>query len=455
MAVACGPSGPNEVYLHQLDDFLESASDPDSLKKFDDTFRLADMTKAFQAKHHLHFLFGSGSNQHNQLLLHSEDNAANLVNGEDAHEMNEIILCTEKKDRFDPAVEVFAGGGHSGLLTKSGCLYLWGWSDSGQLGTSCIHESAVPLPVVAELRGIQVQSCALGFNHTLVIEKGTGRLFAFGENSRGQVGVPSNAKVEKPVTPDFLKDENLVDVAGGLFHSAAITKSGELVTFGCGRFGQSVSASSNADSSFGRFKPDDGSRLVRVACGRRHTVTLDDQGRIWTFGDNKYGQLGRTTCEGQRNPTPALIQGAWMKKESKCIAVECGWSHSIATVENPDGSTAVFGWGRNDKGQLGMGSADNAMAPTRLFSSHSVQSIACGSECTVVVDDMDQIWSCGWNEHGNLATGDTSDTFLLKKITGTPITTTPGYSDDTRFSIAAGGAHLLAMRVAKLPKSSA
>ena len=449
MAVATGPSGPNEVYLHQLDEFLESAANPSSLEKFDDTFKLADMAKVFQKKCNLHFLFGSGSNQHNQLLLHSEENAANLINGEEAHEMNEIILCTEKNDKLDPAVDIFAGGGHSALLTKSGRLYLWGWDHSGQLGTSYIHESGAPLPVVAELQGIRVETCALGFNHTIVIEKGTGRLYAFGENIRSQVGVPCAAKVETPATPDILEGDYFVDVAAGLFHSAAITKTGELVTFGCGRFGQSLSSSSNEESSFGRWKPDDGSCLVRVACGRRHTVALDDQGRIWTFGDNKYGQLGRPTADRQRDPVPTLVQGGWMNEESRCIDIECGWSHTVVIVKNSDDSTSVFGWGRNDKGQIGTGATNNVLAPVRLFASHSVKLIACGSECTIVVDDLDQIWSSGWNEHGNLATGDTTDSLKLTKITGTPVTTTPGYPEETRLSIAAGGAHLLAMRVAR------
>ena len=147
---------------------------------------------------------------------------AGLVNdGEDAHEIQEIVLCTagrtaqhpeggrrttDKDDDAcsattnasainctttmdgDPVVDLFAGGGHSAALTGRGRLYLWGWNESGQLGTSAmtrtIAESSSLLEI-AELGAIRVRTAALGFSHTLVIERETGRLFAFGDNSRG------------------------------------------------------------------------------------------------------------------------------------------------------------------------------------------------------------------------------------------------------------------------------
>jgi alpha-tubulin suppressor-like RCC1 family protein len=435
MSVAVGPSGDNMVYLDRLDQFLLHSTCPDALKKFDDTFALADMARTLQ-DHQLFFLFGCGSNQHNQLLLHSD--AGDLVEGEDAHQIKEIVLCSDKPTTTDCARKIFAGGGHSGLVTQSGRLFLFGWNETGQLGT-CENkqEEQAPLPVASELKGFHIEDASLGHSHTLVIEKDTARLYAFGDNSRGQVlGEPCIDKVTQPTTPRLLQDDQVSCVATGLFHSAVVTYKGELVTFGCDRFGQSLES--------GRWKPRDESRVAQVACGRHHTVALDSQGRIWTFGDNKYGQLGR---EGKRDNIPALVQ---TPAGLSFFNVESGWSHTVALAKDEQGAVVVFGWGRNDKGQLGTGNAEPVLQPTRLYSTlETVVSVACGSEFTVVVDKNDSLWACGWNEHGNLGTGTAQESsFELGRITGgAPIVKTPGNSKESRLCVAAGGAHVLAIKV--------
>lgn len=478
IAAATGPSGENYVYLNRLDQFLEHASScPTILEKFDDTFKLAAMIQTLRQDHRcrIHFLFGCGSNQHNQLLLKTADNGL-VHNGDDALEFKEMVFCVTLDDEgpqgdiFDPMVDIFAGGGHSAMLSRSGRLYLCGWNDSGQLGISggpllesqkhaSVQAAALPIPWLDALSEIRVETAALGFSHTLVVEKETGKLFAFGDNSRGQVdGTASNKdssamKGMLPVTPKFLQQERVTSVAAGLFHSAVILQSGELVTFGCGRFGQSLSSISDYNETtmacHGRWTPDDGSKLIRVSCGRRHTVALDDQGRVWTFGDNKYGQLGRQNAANQRDVKPGLVDVEASTYEY--VGISCGWSHTIVLAKDvAAGSMRVFGWGRNDKGQLGIGSTVHQHHPVRLFElfENNIRTISCGSESTVIVDDLDMIWSCGWNEHGNLGTGGTADCLELRPVTGATITTTPGYViNDTRLAVGVGGAYVLAMRV--------
>lgn len=87
--------------------------------------------------------------------------------------------------------------------------------------------------------------------------------------------------------------------------------------------------------------------------------------------------------------------------------IESGWSHNLAVTS--DG--AVFGWGRNDKGQLGLGHKLPVKSPTRLFEKFKgkIKSVACGPETSNVMDESGQAWGCGWNEHGNLGVGDCED----------------------------------------------
>jgi alpha-tubulin suppressor-like RCC1 family protein len=420
---------------------------------------LAVLTHNFQQVYQPYFLFGSGSNQHNQLLLASDNNAAGLMEKENAHRLTDILLCATRDTNsttLDLARQIVAGGGHSGLLTERGRLFLWGWNENGQLGTSGSRmversDSTMPLPVVSPLQDVLVEKVALGFFHTLVIEKVTGYLYAFGNNERGQVnGIPSNSSSDVPQQLAGFTGQRFVGVAGGLLHSAAISAEGELFTFGCKRFGQTLSFDNEA---IGRWKPYDGSKLVQVACGRHHSVVLDEYGRIWTFGENKYGQLGRQ-IQGKFDAVPALVDfdnKLGLSDSGRCCEIIAGWSHTIAKVDYGDGEFQYYGWGRNDKGQLGLGQLlkGHVQTPVRLFESISnIQSVVCGSESTMLCQDDGSIWGCGWNEHGNLSLGTTSDQDALEptRIQGARITSPPtSHHLSMKIKLAAGGAHFLAM----------
>lgn len=447
MSVSEGPSGKNDVYLNSLDRFL---SDTHTIAaENDDTTSLASMARYFQIKSQLYFLFGSGSNQHNQLLLDRPNNAAMLKNnGEDAHEQKEIVLCTPISTGDDKPMQLLAGGGHSGLLSESGKLYLWGWNGDGQCA-HCTSERSKddPLPIVRPLLDLVVDSAALGFSHTLIVEKETGKVFSFGCNERGQVtGSPSSPGStstlhDTPNTPDFLMDVKATAVAAGLFHSAVLADTGELITFGSGQFGQSLPTSDQETA--GRWKPSDGSRLVAVACGRRHTVVIDEHGRIWTLGENKYGQLGRSIDGKKFDSTPTMVEDMPPFPKGSKVRVECGWSHTVVQAQAPTGESIVYGWGRNDKGQMGLGTRENVLSPMRILSACDVSMIACGSECTMAVDNDNRIWGCGWNEHGNLATHDTDDQLIPGLTKGARAVAPPGLQDGS-VTIAVGGAHYLA-----------
>jgi alpha-tubulin suppressor-like RCC1 family protein/cation transport regulator ChaC len=475
MAVAKGPSGNNDAYLYQLDEFLSASSDRDEVLAEEyigdtQTKRLTTLAKKIQQDHQVYFLFGSGSNQHNQLLLDSSmknyDNAAKLMNGDEAHDLKEIVLVVPKREEhhreqeegidLDQSIhrpkELFAGGGHSALLTHYGDLYLWGWNEAQQLGRD--HHGAADddglfssHPIVTPLE-IKVESAALGHNHSLIIEKDTGFLYAFGEDNRGQ----ASADISNPrkILTKIDIGEEVVEVSAGLFHSAAITKDGELVTFGCGRFGQTLTVTKD-DTCIGRWRPTDGSRLVNVACGRRHTVVLDEFGRIYTMGENKYGQLGRELQrDAKRSQQMELVEGFLGQKGSGCIAIDCGWSHNIAVVsaEN-DGEREMqlFGWGRNDKSQCSLvNNCKMISTPQQIkghIAEHGFKKAYCSAESISVLDGNNDIVSCGWNEHGNLGVGHSTDVNDFTMVKGARICSQ--FHSDSREGgkvlVACGGGH--------------
>lgn len=460
MSVAKGPSGPNDFYLMQLHSFLTHAAQQSTTAALaledhsgdEQTQQLAFMVKLLQSEYMPFFLFGAGSNEHNQLLLNS-----NACSVEEIHELTEMILITP---RLPSALEqrpksLHAGGGHSGLLTESGELYLWGWNESGQLGRSKSNVSDKDLPfleyIVLPLSDIKVEHASLGHNHTLLIEKETGRLFGFGENGRGQVDGISSSPLHKPVTPSELSEESFIDVAAGLFHSAAITRDGELVTWGCGRFGQTLRPTDASASTMGRWRPKDDVKLLQVSCGRRHMIVLDEMGRLWTLGENKYGQLGRINNAQANSVEPELISGPLGEHNSGCIQILCGWSHNIAVVKNKESSCIdLFGWGRNERGQLGFESAEKFVAQPQLLKLNNGNikpvAVCCGAESSLVIDKDENIYCTGWNEHGNLAANLADCCHTWQLATGAKVVAPPTMTN-RKLLAASGGAHTIIMKV--------
>lgn len=74
-----------------------------------------------------------------------------------------------------------------------------------------------------------------------------------------------------------------------------------------------------------------------VACGGMHTVALEDNGTVWTFGVNDDLALGRVTEEEEDGFTADIVQGL----PKNIIQVSAGDSHSAALTA--DGQ--VFAWG--------------------------------------------------------------------------------------------------------------
>jgi alpha-tubulin suppressor-like RCC1 family protein len=473
LAVAHGPSGPNAAYLHNLYDFLQaqpsggdrgadsSATRTDPLEQKDavaddDTLRLTRLVDHYQ-REGLQFFFGygGGSNQHNQLLL--QHLADHLLRGEEAHVVTEILLAAppSRLQKTYPSDEVpvalLAGGGHSALVTTHGRLFLFGWNEAGQCGALHNEDANTaeatmtttenpPMGWEFPHRVGHVATCALGFAHTLAGDD-QGRLWALGDNTKGQVtGSATKEPIQSPILVKATLNKKVVAVAAGLFHSAAVTNEGEVVEWG------------GATTRQWRPATND-SALIGVACGRKHTLAWNVNGQLWSWGTdskNKYGQLGRS---GEAE-TPALVDVPWTLGSHVIVDVQCGWSHCVALVQDMTTQERVlYGWGRNDKGQLGLDPTVHGTVPRPVpLSLPHVRSFTCGSEFTMAVSgDDESLWACGWNEHGNLGIGTAEEEFVATwhAVPTGQLAQPPGTlaADSYPVQVAAGGAHFFAARV--------
>ena len=119
--------------------------------------------------------------------------------------------------------------------------------------------------------------------------------------------------------------------------------------------------------------------VVQIASGANHTLALCDDGRLFSWGHNSHGQCGLGDFNAKRDtPQPLTsLHGVPIKH------IACGGNSSFALTT----SGALFGWGNNQSGQLGIGDQQNRFFPTQCKSLRyqRVVHVSCGETHTAVL----------------------------------------------------------------------
>lgn len=287
-------------------------------------------------------------------------------------------------------------------------LFCWGSNQSGQLGIGSLEEQKVTQPVVVkEPPNGDIAQIVCGESHTLFVLK-DGRLFSCGNNDYGQLGHEKRAS--RPEQIDDLKPQTVVLGAAGVSHSLCLTRAGEVFSWGdnsCGQLGR------------GQPEPEICRKpklikiphtVVQVCSGRYHSLLLTDDGRIFSWGDNKFGQLG--LGHSVQSNIPQYIASL---KGIPVAQIACGGSHSFLLSK----SGALFGWGRNCFGQLGLNDEIDRQFPClcKSLRTQRVCYISCGEDHTAALTLDGGLFTCGAGSYGQLGHGSKMHEILPKKVT--------------------------------------
>ena len=130
-----------------------------------------------------------------------------------------------------------------------------------------------------------------------------------------------------------------------------------------------------------------------VSCGENFTICLTDDGMVYSFGNNEYGELGLGNYENYNSPQ--LISSL---KDVEFI--ECGGNHTFCKTLNNE----IYSWGYNNIGQLGLENTNDQYTPILCssLSNEDVVDIKCGKNHTLVLTSNGDVLSCGWNYYHQL-----------------------------------------------------
>ncbi len=280
---------------------------------------------------------------------------------------------------------VSLGGNHSSAVTSEGRIFTWGSNSSGQLGNArSTFDNIDSLPIEITDRfslniGETITKLELGLVHSSAITS-DGRIFMWGSNQYGQLGDGSTSRKIIPTdSTNYFNlniEEKIIDVSLGWAQSMAITSEGRIFTWGYNIEGQlgigtidlEIHASPIDISE--NFNLNTGETFTEVSLGSFHSSVITNEGRIFTWGLNNYGQLGDgTKVYNDVEPNPTEITANFSLNEGEIIIeVILGTDHSMATTS--DGR--VFGWGNNTLGQLGETIRRDIYAPVEITSSKAI-----------------------------------------------------------------------------------
>jgi alpha-tubulin suppressor-like RCC1 family protein len=158
-----------------------------------------------------------------------------------------------------------------------------------------------------------------------------------------------------------------------------------------------MSAAGTSNAVDARITIDGLPPIVSGTCGESHCALLDEEGGLWTWGENDRGQLGSGTTTPLETPflTP-LASGV--------TALAVGGGHTLAIANGE-----VWGWGANDQGQLAQPVLEDVLAPRRLESLAGATHVAVGTRHSLVRFSNGTVAAFGANDRGQLGLGNLTD----------------------------------------------
>lgn len=185
------------------------------------------------------------------------------------------------------------GSEHILALDVNGKIYSWGSSNKGQLGQGANLPNVCNTPRLVHCAGAFME-IACGYNHCMALDE-LGKVFTWGSGADGRLGHNVSQDKYEPCEVSSLSEKFIVHLACGYLHSAVISNTGELLTFGFNGYGQLGIGSLEA-----RYIPSlctglIGRRVLDTCCGAFHTVCICENGEIYSMGMGNKGQLGTGT----------------------------------------------------------------------------------------------------------------------------------------------------------------
>ena len=330
----------------------------------------------------------------------------------------------------DPIQLISLGSQHTVCVTNKGKIYTFGWNNYGQCGVPInstvllkneldnnrlinINKfNEIELRVLNRVDGVKIpqidevilsNSITCGEDYTLIVDK-EGKLWSFGLNLNGQLGLGHCTQIDKPSEVEFENENNqpqnkfkkskknkvkFNSVKSSGYINFCTTEEGEIYMWPWGDKQGNLHYNPN---KFFLSSPQE--KVISVACGNNFCLMLNSNGMVYSMGkSNKYGELGVGDFNPRYGPTPIDFFNLNLERINQ---ISCGFKHCVAKST----TGRVYTWGCGCKGQLGQDNYNNMSIPGLVRFEDpfmKVIQVSAGFRCTFFLSENRKVFSCGCN----------------------------------------------------------
>ena len=254
------------------------------------------------------------------------------------------------------ATMIAAGGSTTCAVLSDNRLQCWGRNNKGQLGSGTSGNAAVTTPVYTSFipAWFTVAQIEIGSAHSCAISV-LGIAWCWGQSTDGRLGTTASSDAVTPTATASLGG-TASEVAAGGAHTCALLSNGTISCFGSnnmGQLGQALATTSSSTPTLVTLA----ATATHVTAGSQFTCALLSTAVVHCFGDNASGQLG-SGSSGAARESPGAVTGL----TGTVVDVVAGASHACAVMSTGQ----VRCWGKNDLGQLGIGTQTDSTIGTAI-----------------------------------------------------------------------------------------
>jgi alpha-tubulin suppressor-like RCC1 family protein len=344
--------------------------------------------------------------------FHQEGRAYGQL-GNSSFTMNESLIPIQSNVINVKAIS--AGYGVVSVLKNDGTVWSWGPTSGGQMGNGNQAEynnytiqsgtAYTSTPIKADISNVTQISVGTSFIDAL---KNDGTVWSWGDGWRMGLSTNYSFYIWSPIQVKGLS--NIKEVKAGLEHSVALDNEGRVWIWG-----ENISNGEKIINGSDNEATDLISTPIQVSisdvkvvtAGRDFSLALKNDGTVWGWGEDTFGELGDGISWGgftspwsyTTRPTPVMAQGL-----TDVVAIDSYDELSLALKK--DGT--VWEWGRETSNKI-------LTTPTQV-PIDNVVAIACGTGHLLVLKSDGSIWSWGDNQFGKLGTGTKDDSSMPVRV---------------------------------------